>query len=384
MNSKFLFGTLLITGFSLFFVMLQYLAINGNWTNGLFVVDAVSLKRSLLFYDVINTGFSSLTAVINQVLSFYALFILYWWTGSEFGFIWDFGVNLILTILAWKNTIQIAKLEAGATPNLLFYVSIFWFLNPYYLSVMMFPNKEILLFFLTTACAKNMISGRYLIGIICIVLAYFTRDGHALALLCASAAYVAMKHFKIKGWLVVLTALVLVASFSVNDFAQLGGAFERNAYMGSSKFGYHSDPGSNSNILVSSIVNWLNFAFRPQFFGPDGIYLINFGFWLTGITVFFVLPLAYLTVWNSVPKNLFSSLLIFSISLALVVSSYSQQRYFLPFLPLILIILTSVKPKFVFAVLAFSLMIYPILNMLEILPPIQMGVSSQSLREIGF
>lgn len=381
MNKKLFFGIFSLTSLSFLFVILQLLSIQLGLQLGLFVVDAVSLKKSLLIYNILNSGFDSLTGVIGQVLSFYSLFILYFWTGAPFGFPLDFLTNLLLSILAWKNTLAIARLEASKVPNLYFYALIFWFLNPYCLSVMLFPNKEIFLFFLTTGFAKNVISGKYFWALLYLPIVYVTRDGHALALLASILAYLGIKHLRVKGWQIISLAFLLVSIASQIDLTVLGGAFERNVSVGQS--GSYGSGGNNLNPLAAAIINWLNFSFRPQFFSAEGVYVINFGFWLLGISVFFALPKAYLTIWKSSQSNLFSSLLLFSISMALVVSSYSQQRYFLPFLPMIIIILAGFRPRIVFSFLLMTLVTYPILDKLNLLPPLQVGVSSSNLREIG-
>lgn len=383
MNVKLVYGSAIIIIASTIFIFLQYiLALNGL-TQGIFVVDAVSLKLSLLTYKIIDVGLNSLSDIISSVFSFYALLIVYYFSSTEYGFLIDFITNLLLTLITYRNIFHLIRLSELEYPNFLLYSTVFWLLNPYLLCVMLFPNKEILLALVSSAFALSLLRRRYIIASLYIFGAYFIRDGHAIALSCAGLAYYLITHTPVKGWQIFIAILIVLFTVSINDLSQFGGAFERNANLGSSGSVYESGPGSNANKLLSIFVNWLNLGFRPQFFGHEGLYFLNIGFWLLGIATFITLPIAFYNVLISSQRDLLSSLLIVSILAALVVSSYSQQRYFLPFLPFMMLLMTRVRVLYVAITFPTSLLIVLILSQLNSLPPEQIGISQQQLRQIG-
>ena len=375
-------GFIVIIFSTFFYISLQIILFHFGIITGLFVPDAISLKRSLLIYDVMQLGFGSLDQIFNQVFSFYSLFILYYFTTSEYGFIIDLLVNLILTTLTWHNMLIFIKLGCTNRKNILSYSIIFWFLNPYYLSLMMFPNKEILLFFLTTLFARLVIEKKYIFAFIILPIVYVTRDGHAIALLCSLIAYFGMKSMRINGIFIIVLAVLLIALISSVDKSHFGGAFERNASVASEHYSSGSNVSNNKVLMV--FVNWLNLAFRPQFLSNEGFYLINIGLWLSGITVFLSLPICFYNIITHNKKYLFGSLLVFSIFIALIVSSYSQQRYFLVFLPFLIILLTKIKPSLVYFILLCTIILNPFLYYAGILPPLQEGISINELRAVRY
>ena len=384
MNINFFAGAVSIFVISVAFVLIQLISVSFGVTEGMFVVDAISLKKSLLSYDVLSEGVLGLRQIISQVLSFYALLIIYILSPTDIGFLTDFVINLAFVVLSWKNTLKIATLERSQAKNIFMISFMLWFVNPYLLAMMVFPNKEMVLLYLTTSFALSLIKKKYLLTLAIILITYFIRDGHAIALACGACSFIGITRLNVKGWHIFLIAFVLLSTVSINDLSQIGGAFERNAALGEKGSVYHDGRGSNPSVLISSIINWLNFAFRPQFFGDNGLYTINIGFWLLGVATFLSLPIAYLTVLKSKNKNLLSSLLIFSISCALLISSYSQPRYFLPFMPLMLIIISDIHPKIIGLVIGLSLLTYPIMSYLDFLPPLQIGITQIEIRSIGW
>lgn len=381
LNHSAFYGVLALTIGSLFFAALQYF-VGTTSPEGLFVVDSVSLKRSLLIYDIFHQGISFLFSTEDEIGPFVLLFFLYYFTSLEYGYCFDFFTNITLISIAWLTTLKIGqKLNLNLKKIFLLGV-IFWFFNPFILSQMLFPNKLIPLIFLTSIFCYGLFKRRYFSSIIILVLIFLLRDGYGLALCLALAVFLSLTKIKYSEkyffW-ILISAVILAKNF---DLSGLGGPFSRNAdlYI----LHYQSLGNANFGAIYSWLYNWTTFAFRPQFFSSTSIYLINVGFWMFGILSFLVIPKIFSEFWCFRRSRSPAIPIIFCFFICLALSDFHQPRYLFPLLPLMIVCYAEIKFRYIWGLVILSLAINPLFYVVGLLPPFQLGLSVEQLIEIGF
>lgn len=364
------------------FATMQILNASSAESLGVFVVDAISLKRSLLIYDVPKYGFSQIIGIYQEAKSFIALTILYYFSPTPWGFFSDFITNFILVGFTCAGILKLASIECKDRKKISIFIATFILLNPYILALMLFPNKEIPLMFLSVSFALSVMSKKYISVFLLILITYFIRDGHALVFLLSYLIYFGLKKYNINAALVFFVIILFLIAASFIDLSALGGPFERNVSVGNLyKLNQLSAEGS---LLYSAIYNSITQAFRMQFLSESSVYTINIGLWLLGICVFCTIPISIMRFSINSKFITINDILLVATFTAILFSSFEQPRYFLAALPNILVLLSKFKIRSVYMICATTILINPLLLSLDLLPPVQVGVDTLQLQEIGF
>lgn len=362
------------------FLLVTYLGLYGLLYSfdGNIVADAFSLEQSLKFYNLYDGGLAALSEVYTKAKSFFGVSLIYYWSSTKIGLYTDTLTNLVLTITTWRYTCELAKVYNANNSMVLCNAIIFWFINPYYLAILFYPNKEIPLLLLTVAFVYKVINRNFLTAFLIIWFTYYIRDGYAIVLLTTYCIFMLVMHFKIHPKWVVFVVIAILYMFQNGGLSSLGGAFERNAYIGT-LYGQHG--ASNLAIFIQKFIgNWLNLGLRSQFMSVTGIYLLNIGLWLLGIMVAIALPLSVYYFVKFDEKMFLLNCLVLGMITALLYSSYIQPRYFFPLIPIFLIITSKIHPLIFLILSTITLLLNPFLFHFDLLPPLQEGIPNSAMR----
>jgi hypothetical protein len=337
--------------------------------SGLFVPDSISLRNTLLVYAGNNHEIP-----YENLITFYLVMFIYY-PAAKFGS-WLFiilNVAIIsLSLIVFSKTIAFYSKERAFKFKLRVIASLAVGLNPYIISIISYPSKEMLLLLMTNlyiyyAVRTINIYPLYFISLC----AYFIRDGYGLILILLSTSIFILKflNHKRKYLLFISLTFIILASLDPSYISWIDNAVERNLMLVEKYDFYNEYP-----FIYKFFGNIFNLGLRPQFLDISGsLYIINIGLWMLGVCIISGLLWSIINIGSgsgSHSKTLISFIIIFIVML-ISYGSYIQPRYLMP---LMMFLSIGLSGYLKWPSLLLCLLMPIIFFCFDLLPELQQGV----------
>lgn len=324
---------LALIGFSLTALLSYWLKHDANQLSslgfsGFTVPDAVSINNSIyLAWTVGWREIPNINTFLGTVLLYYPVMVI----GEVYPLIINPALMALSATLFYST---ITRLDDLQDPVRVWIVALILVATNFYIvSCLAYPNKEVPLIFLTSAAIFGMVTGKWYLTALSLLLCYWFRDGYALILFMVTIVVLCRRFLFVSGGIIATAFLLLLfVAFPMQYFSSFGDALERNIAIGEviagDKFSAHGDLVA---FIARLIGNALNLGLRPQMLDVQGgIYLLGVGYWQFGVIL-----LAGL-IWSA--RNLCSSsmargtlaLVIVVTLLGISYGSFVQPRYMMP------------------------------------------------------
>lgn len=304
---------------------------------GLFVPDSLGMQGSL--YRAVAEGIElKHRTIIGVILLYYPSY----WLGN----IYCYFINYMLLVLSCFFFIKtLPKLQFRLKRQQVYVIIFTVILNFYILGVMLHPNKEIPLIFLTNVFIYYaVVKNKVLVPILVIVISATFRDAYSLILLLTLLALnikMVNKVFYRRPYVMSLSVIAFFSLVGLSEIADLNLLSEYN-YILERNIAVGSDSGSALNELptyqsfvLKLINNLFGSALRPQFIDiNDRFNFIGIGLWQFGV----ILMLGVLS-WLYILKRASNCESLSKITLAMLIcllfvsfGSLTQPRYMMPYM----------------------------------------------------
>jgi hypothetical protein len=318
-----------LIGFLFSFAQSNSKFLNSQGFSGLFVPDAVNLRDSILL--IIEQKKFLLENYINSGV--YIIYVPAALLGSWL-YLFINSTMLCLGLFYFTKIFEFYKINETSRVKSILIASFAVVINPYLISVVGFPNKEVPLILLTNMYMYYALSNtkKYLLLLLSLVV-FFFRDGYGLILFLCSfwILFLGKINFKYKYLISILTMLLAFNFFKLDDFTFFGLPVQRILNIFSSSSFYYK--------LVGNIIN---LGFRPQFFDINGLlFLISIGYWMLGVCIISGFIWSITNITNKIESKAKISFVVILIILSISFSSYIQPRYLMPLIMFLTIGLRS-------------------------------------------
>ena len=303
---------------------------------GLFTPDTIGMQNTI---NLVAQGNEiNYTTIFGVAMLYYPSF----WLGA----IYNYCINCMLLYFSCHFFIKsLPLLNLNLSRPKVYLVFFMVTANFYILSVMLHPNKEIPLIFLTNAFVYYaLIKQKILLPLFLIVITAIFRDAFALILLLTLIALnikIVTYAFYRKPYLVASVFIIFLAFFTIENLVYLNilpdisYVLERNISYGSQVNSTLSDLPSYQSFIFKLMNNLSSAALRPQFFDLNSrIYYTGVGLWQFGV-ISLLGMLAWMLSLRGRQYNLNHSKLILAILICLLLISsgtFTQPRYLMPYI----------------------------------------------------
>lgn len=303
----------------------------------LFVPDTLGMQGSL--YNVVEQGIElKYRTIFGVVLLYYPSY----WLGNMYCYF----VNCILLLFSCFFFIKtLPRLQLQLTCSQVYAVFCTVMLNFYILGVMLHPNKEIPLIFLTNVFVYYaVIKNKILLPMLVIAISATFRDAYSLILLLSLFALnIKVIHgiFHRRPYLTSIAVIVFFSLVGLKEIAKLNllsdynYILERNISVGSESGSALNELPTYQSFPLKFINNLFGSALRPQFIDLNGRFnFIGIGLWQFGVTLMLgILSWFYLLGRNQNRRHLSKIALLILICLLFVsFGSLTQPRYMAPYM----------------------------------------------------
>jgi hypothetical protein len=303
---------------------------------GLFTPDTIGMQSTI---NAVAQG-----ADINYRTIFGVVILYYpsYWLGN----IYSYFINCMLLFFSWYFFIKaIPKLHLNLSQSKAYMVFFMVIANFYILSLMLHPNKEIPLIFLTNAFVYYaVIKQKILLPMLIIAISATFRDGYGIILLLTLIALnikIMNNAFHRRPYLVSIILALFLSIFAlkelsnINILSEFNYILERNISSGLVMNSALNELPSYQAYTLKLVNNLFNAALRPQFIDLNSrIYFTGIGLWQFGvISILGVLSWLYIIRGKQDNSN-FSKLTLAILICLLLISygSFTQSRYLMPYI----------------------------------------------------
>jgi len=303
---------------------------------GLFVSDTIGMQSTI---NSIAQGASiNYRTILGVVLLYYPS---YW-----FGALYSYSINSILLYFSCHFFIKaLPALELNLSRPKIYFVLLAVIANFYIISIILHPNKEIPLIFLTNAFIYYAaVKEKILLPLAIIFISATFRDGYGFILLLTLIALnmkIVTSAFYRRPYLVLSSFFIFLALFTIENLIYLN-ILPDIAYVFQRNVSYASQFNSLLNQLPSYLAYTLKFAnnlasaaLRPQFFDVNGrAYIVGIGMWQFG-----VICLIGVFAWMHSIRGKHVNINVSKVALAILIclllissGSFTQPRYLMPYI----------------------------------------------------
>jgi hypothetical protein len=324
-----LFGV--VASFQFYIEVLGYFGFGG-----LFVSDSISMQST------INSIAQGASIKYRTILGVVVLYYPSYWLGPFYSYF----VNAVLLYLSCVFFIKtIPALELNLSRPKIYFIFFVVIANFYILSVMLHPNKEIPLIFLTNAFVYCVaVKEKILLPLVIIFVSATFRDGYGIILLLTLIAlnmkivtytFYRRPYLILSGFFIFLSFFTIENLIYLNILPDISYVFERNVSYGSQLDSFLNGLPSYLAFPLKLVNNLISAALRPQLFDVnDRAYIVGIGMWQFGvICILGVFSWIYTIRAKRVNINVSKVTLAIFICLLLISSStFTQPRYLMPYI----------------------------------------------------
>ena len=303
---------------------------------GLFVSDTMSMQSS------INSIAQGASINYRTILGVVVLYYPSYWLGPFYSYF----INAVLLYFSCHFFIKaMPALELNLSRPKIYFIFLAVIANFYIVSVMLHPNKEIPLIFLTNAFIYYAaVKEKILLPLVIIFIAATFRDGYGIILLLTLIALnmkIVTYTFYRRPYLVLSSFFIFLALFTIqnliylNILPDIGYVFDRNVNYGSQLDSFLNGLPSYLAFTLKLVNNLVSAALRPQIFDVNGrAYIVGIGMWQFGVTCLLgVFSWMYTIRGKRVNINVSKvALAIFICLLLISAGTFTQPRYLMPYI----------------------------------------------------
>lgn len=322
---SFEFAILIFSSFIIFLIQSNVDQMSNIGLGGLFVPDSISLANSVeLYWNVEDRSWEKWRAILGVVIVYYL--------GGIFGQLGYAVINIFLLSSSFILVVKSVKRNAITSPlnfSMLAVLS-----NFYLIEVLLFPNKEIPLIFLTSLYAWLLISKKNIIWVfVSIIFVFLIRDGYAIILFAATIFIYLFENFHGKKILVILSLMTILMSLvPIAVFQGIDTSLSRNVAVGEIIISKYDDfINGQFGYFFKIIGNTFNLATRPQFVDcSSNFHLLSIGYWQFGILIIAGIVWAIKSLFEDEIDSKRLAVLILIVLIGISYSSFVQPRYLMP------------------------------------------------------
>lgn len=297
---------------------------------GLFVPDAMGMQGSL--YAIANGVDVDYRTIAGVVFLYYPSY----WLGNFYCYLVNAVLLFFSCLFFIKTSYQLGiKLTYSSTFIVLFSV----LANFYILGVMLHPNKEIPLIFLTNLFVYfAVLKKQIVLPVLIIAISSMFRDGYGLILLLTfislNIKFFNQMFYKVP-YLVSASLVVILSVFGLNEILKLNLLSEFNSILERNLSLSAEDTSSYRPFILKFLSNLFSGAIRPQLLDLNGrINFVGVGLWQFGVVIMLgVMSWMYILGGKSKNYNLSRlTMVIFFCLLFISLGTIAQPRYMMPYI----------------------------------------------------